>query len=129
MSDDINIKRDREIELETIIVLSLAGIVLFLIFKAKIFVLLSLIFLLVSLLSRRLTSVISGLWLSFSHHLGAFNSKIILMLIFYLFLTPIAFVFRIFNKNPLLIKRVNSIESYYIVRNYMPNRKDFEKVW
>lgn len=130
MGNETKVKdQNREIALETIIVLTLAGLFLFLIFTQKIFLLISIVFLCVSLLSKKLTSNISGLWLGFSHYIGAVNSKIILALIFYIFLTPIALLFRIFTKNPLLLKMDKSIESYYNIRNYTPNKKDFEKIW
>ena len=119
----------REKELETIIVLALAGLVLFFIFTQEIFLLISLFFLCVSLLSKKLTSKISILWLGFSYYIGTVNSKVILTLIFYLFLTPIAFIFRLCTKNPLLLKMDKSLESYYSSRNYTPNKKDFEKIW
>ncbi|MCR4319082.1 MAG: SxtJ family membrane protein [Candidatus Brocadiaceae bacterium] len=119
----------KEKELETIIVLALAGLVLFLIFTQKIFLLISLVLLCVSLLSKKLTSKISRLWLGFSYYIGTVNSKIILTLIFYFFLTPIALLFRLLKKNPLLLRRIKNINSYYIVRNYMPTQKDFEKIW
>ena len=119
----------REKELETIIILALASLILFLLFKIKIFLFLSIIFLSVSLLSKKLTSMISRLWLGFSYYVGTVNSKIILTLIFYLFLTPIAFIFRLCTKNPLLLKMGKSLESYYSSRNYTPNKKDFEKIW
>ena len=119
----------REKELETIIVLALAGLVLFFIFTQEIFLLISLVFLCVSLLSKKLTSKISRLWLGFSYYVGTVNSKIILTLIFYFFLTPIAFIFRLCTKNPLLLKMDKSLESYYSNRNYTPNKKDFEKIW
>jgi len=121
--------RNREVELETIIVLSLAGLILFFIFKVSFFLFMSLAFLVTGLLSRKLTSIVAGRWLDFSRLIGAFNSRIILTLVFYFFLTPIAVIFRLFTKNPLSLKKGAAVDSYYKVRNYMPEKKDFEKIW
>ncbi|MDI6801166.1 MAG: SxtJ family membrane protein [Thermodesulfovibrionales bacterium] len=115
--------------METIAVLSAACIVAFLLFDLKIFLFLSLALLAIGIISKNLTARISALWLGFSHVIGNFNSKIILALVFYIFLTPLAMLFRAFSKNPLLLKKDSKVESYYNDRNYAFKKDDFEKIW
>ena len=54
--------------------------------------------LLLGLADNPLANLLSAGWLKLSELLGAINSKIILSLIFYLVLTPVAFIYRLFNK-------------------------------
>jgi hypothetical protein len=119
----------REKNMETIAVLAAACIVAFLLFNHKIFLFLSLAFLATGIISKSLTARISALWLKFSHIIGNFNSKIILALVFYVFLTPIALLFRMFSKNPLYLRKDGSIKSYYHDRNHALDKEDFEKTW
>lgn len=122
-------KRDRAASLETIIVLATTFTLLFLFFNKKHLIIMALFFLLSGLISERLAVAISNSWLAFSHFIGNINSKIILTIIFYLFLTPMALMFRLFNRNPLNLKEDKCNKSYFHDRNYNFSKEDFEKIW
>jgi hypothetical protein len=115
-------------ELETLGVLALFFLVLNIMTHRPAFVYVSLALLVTALFIRPLAAQISKGWLKFAEVLGTFNSKVILSLTFYLFLTPIAFLFRAFTKNPLMLKNENAA-SFYTERNHTYTGADLEKMW
>jgi len=122
-------KQTRTQELETLVVLAAFLLVLDLIIidrQALLYAALAL--LLIGLFVKPLAQIITKGWLLFAEKIGTFNSKLILSIVFYLFLTPLAFLFRIFTKNPLMIKR-EATESFYTVRNHTFEAVDLEKMW
>ena len=69
-------------------------------------------------------------WHKLAELLGYINSRILLTLIFFIFLVPVAFLSRIFSGNPLLLKkRPNADDSYFESRNHEYTSEDFENVW
>ncbi len=116
-------------EMETIATLAAAFLLLYFIFHKAIFVLIAFTLLVMCLLFKKIASRISILWLGFSRVLGNFNSKIILTLIFFLFITPIAFFYRLFSKNSLLLKKDDSLDSYFYSVDHNYRKNDFEKQW
>lgn len=115
-------------DLETIAVLAVFMLVLNLVLHQQVFICFALALLLTGLFVKPAAGVISKAWLKFAELLGAFNSKILLSLVFFLFLTPLALLFRLFTKNPLQIKNLQE-KSLYQERNHLYNRADFEKMW
>jgi hypothetical protein len=76
---------------------------------------------------------IAGDWIVLGWHklaqgLGWINSRILLSLIFFIFLTPIAFVYRLFAKNPLKLKR-SSDATVFDERNHKYTAEDLENPW
>jgi len=113
--------------LETLLVLAGAFIVVFWIFSKKIFLVLAFVFILVGIFSPYLASKISWLWLKFAELLGGVMSKIILSIVYFVFLVPIALLYRLIKKNPLILKRQK--DSYYMERNKEYSSKDIENIW
>lgn len=68
------------------------------------------------------------IWFKIATILGWINSRIILSLLFFVFLFPLALLSRLTNKNPLMLKKENT-ESYYTERNYEYQKHDLEKMW
>ncbi|MGB0863575.1 MAG: SxtJ family membrane protein [Saprospiraceae bacterium] len=66
-------------------------------------------------------------WLKLAEGLGWVNSRILLSIIFFLILTPIAIVSRLFKKNSLRLK--NDTNSIWVERNKTYTKKDLEKMW
>ena len=82
----------------------------------------------VSILSSYLAEKIVWIWDKIALVLGTINSKILLSVIFYIFVVPIALISRVFKKgNALLLKKQN--ESYYKVRDHLYTKKDLEEVF
>lgn len=116
-------------DLETIIVLSVVFLIIFIISGREFFIFTGLALLIISLLLKRLTARISDLWLRLSELIGNFNSKIILTLVFFIVLTPVAVLYRVFSRNPLGLKRQEDESSYFCTRDHFYKREDFEKTW
>lgn len=115
--------------LETISVLALASIVFGLILKIQILYYLALCFLIIGVFFKGLSMVVANVWLKFAHVLGFINTRIILTMIFYLFLTPIALTYRFFHGDFMNIKRNSVCTSYFTERDHEYEPKDFENVW
>lgn len=80
-----------------------------------------------SLFSFTLAQKIVNGWLYIGAKLGWVNSRIILTVIFYGLLTPLAFFYRLTKKNPLQLKKEPEADSYFITRNKTFTPRDFEK--
>lgn len=84
--------------LENIIILSAASLAGYFIFKKNWLLPVSFFLLVLGIIGGKPAYWISLAWDGFAGFIGKINSKIILSLIFFVFLTPIAFLFRLFNK-------------------------------
>jgi len=71
---------------------------------------------------------IEWIWLKFAHILGWINSKILLGLIFFIFLLPIAWLSRLFTKDPLRLKG-RQLKTMYSDRNHLYIKEDLENIW
>jgi hypothetical protein len=116
--------------LETISVLALASLIIGLVFKLHIFYVISLLLLLIGLFLKRVSALIANGWMKFAHILGTINTRILLFLIFYLFLTPIALLYRIFKGDFMMLRRdEEKRKSYWMKRDHQYKPKDLENVW
>ena len=113
--------------LETILVLVGALIVAYWITQKKIFLLLALILVVIGISSSFLSDKISVAWLKFSEIIGSVMSKIILSIIYFIFLVPIALLYQLSKKDYLSLKRKK--DSYYINRSHTYSPKDLENIW
>ena len=83
---------------------------------------------LVSGFSEFMANKINFIWLKMGVILSYIVPNIILTIIFYVFLTPIAFLSRLFgNKNPLNLR--NTSKSIFKVRNANFESESFENPW
>ena len=121
------IENKKEKSLETLLVLVGAFIVIFWVSSKKIYLLVALLLILIGIVSPFLSAKISLAWLKLAELIGSVMSKVILSVVFFVFLVPIALVYRLTKKNPLFLKRQD--ESYYIVRNKQYSPKDIENIW
>ena len=71
---------------------------------------------------------IEWLWLKFAMGLGWINSRILLSIIYFVFLMPIAWISRLFTKDPLMLKAKGS-SSLYETRNHLYKKEDLENIW
>jgi hypothetical protein len=124
-------KRDeRRQSLETLAVLAAACIACTLIFKAQAFAYVALGLLLVGLFFRWPAAKLAGAWLGLSAVLGAINSRVLLTLVYYLVLTPVALLYRLTHRDPLSLKRPDDTgRSYWIVRDHKFGPRDLERPW
>ena len=74
---------------------------------------LSLIFLILGLVNSRILTPLNKLWFKFGIFLGKIISPIIMGLIFFIVVTPIAIIMKVFNKDLLNLK-FNNDKTYWI---------------
>lgn len=66
-------------------------------------------------------------WYKLAEGLGWFNSRVLLSLVYYLIVTPIAILFRLFGNDPLRLK--DNKGSMYEFREHTYTKKDLENPW
>ena len=119
---------NKEKNLETILTLCIALVVFYLIFHIKLLLSLSILLGIIGLFFKYLSGKITWLWLKLSEALGFVSSKIILTIIFFIFLFPIALLSRLFKKDSLQLKKGKTF-SYYVIKNHEFTAKDLENPW
>lgn len=88
------------------------------------------IFLLViSTFNNRLADTIAQGWIGTIQKLGKLNTAIVLSLVFYLVLTPLAIFFRLANKKKVDHFLRNTKESYFETVDKHFSTPDFERPW
>ena len=65
-------------------------------------------------------------WMLLAKVLGYINSRILLSIVFFLVLTPIALLMRLLGKTQFVKKRGNQ-QSLFVTRNHAYNRQDLEQ--
>jgi hypothetical protein len=117
----------KEKTFETILTLVTASVIFGLLLKIKLLLTISIILGLVGIFIKPLAEIISKMWLNLSEMLGTISSKIILSIVFFIFLVPISFLYRLFNKDTLKIKNIK--ESTFYNRDHKYTKEDFEHPW
>jgi len=116
-------------DLETVAILAAACLLLFGLTAHKWLVLLAFALLSGALLSDTFASAVSDGWLRLGKFIGGISNRVILSLVFYLFLTPLAFLYRLFNKNALSLKRSPGAASYFKTRVHSFSAQDLRDPW
>lgn len=117
----------RELVISTLAVLALAFLILYTIFSFSWALYAALFLLVISLVDNPLSTLIVRAWLGFSRGIGAVNSTIILTLMFFFFLTPIAFFYRIFNKKSVHYFNKRADKSYFVDEQRSYTKESFER--
>jgi len=120
---------ERQRALETLALLAGACLVLGFMFHVRIFTYTAVALLVIALFVKPLAAKLSSAWLGLSAVLGAVNSKILLTLVFYLVLTPIAVVHRYVHGDFLSIRGGGARESHWTERNQEYTARDLERPW
>lgn len=76
----------------------------------------SLVFFILGIKNSKLLSPLNKLWIKFGEILGAIIAPIVMALVYFIFLTPISLLVRIFGKDLLEIKLNKNKETYWIDR-------------
>lgn len=114
----------REKDLETLAVLSAGLLVFFLIFKIKVLLTVAIAVLLIAVFVKPLARLIAWLWLKLAEVLGWINSRVLLSLVFFLVLTPMALMRKLFTR-----KRKSAVPSNYREKGRTYEPKDLENIW
>lgn len=116
--------------LETTGMITLVLLILNIFLENKFIYYVVIILIFVGLFLTKISIFISRAWLKFSELLGTVSTSIILFLVFFFILTPIAYLYRIFHKDLIVIHHRDSAqESYWLSRNYSYKASDLEKMW
>ena len=75
----------------------------------------SIIFLILGLLNSKLLKPLNNLWIKFGEILGKIIAPIVMMIVFFIVLTPSSFIVRLFGKDLLKLKFIKK-NSYWINR-------------
>ena len=123
-------KVTREKSLEASVAICIGLLVLYWIFDNINFLIAATVIGAVSLLSSFLREKIAWFWFKLAEILGRINGFILLTIIFYFILTPIAWLSKLFKKDELQLKKKSDPEaSYFVERNHTFTKKDLENLW
>jgi len=113
---------------ETVLVITVGFLVLYLVFSRRMFLTLSLVAGLAGIVSSWLSEKIELVWNKLSLLSGKVSNTLLLTLIFFLVLTPMGLLRRLLGKRGML--RVTAGQrSGFIERNHTFTKKDMENVW
>ncbi|HHZ64727.1 MAG TPA: hypothetical protein EYN51_04380 [Flavobacteriales bacterium] len=82
---------------------------------------------LISLVSKWLSAKLIWLWFKLAEGMGYVMSRVILSIVFFLFLFPISLLYRIFNKDSLKLRRQEG--STYTDRQHTYSSSDLANPW
>jgi len=121
-------KKNKTIPIATVLTIVVGFIFIHLVFAWKWALQIAFFVGLAGVFSDFLAKKIDFLWMKLAWVLSKIMPNILLSIVFYLFLFPIALLSRIFgDKNPLNLK--NDKQSLFIDRNLTYDKKSMEKMW
>ncbi|HSP89029.1 MAG TPA: hypothetical protein VLN45_12910 [Ignavibacteriaceae bacterium] len=112
---------------KSMLIISMGFLVLYLIFLWQWAIVVSLLVGIIGITSSYLSKKIEWFWMKVGDLLGLVVPKILLTLLFFLFLFPISILCRIFNKDTLMLS--NKYNSYFIDVKKEFDKKSLEKTW
>ena len=83
----------------------------------QIFIIFSLIFLVLGILNSKILTPFNKLWIKFGEILGRVIAPIVMAIIYFIVLTPISFIVRLFGKDLLNLRFIKNKETYWINRD------------
>jgi len=83
---------------------------------------------LTAVISSRMAALISRSWMKLAALLGKVVPAVLLTLVYFLLLFPLALLSRLFHRDPLRL-RSGREDSLWVDRNHLYDAKDLEKPW
>ena len=80
------------------------------------FITVAAIFLLLGLINSKLLSPLNKIWIKFGELLGIIIAPLVMALVYFIILTPVSLIVRIFGKDLLGLKFLKEKETYWIKR-------------
>ena len=114
-------------DVKALLVIVTGLLILFFIFELEAFLYAAATIGVISLMIPKIGLGIVWVWFKIAEVLGWINSKIILSVLFYLFLFPISMIYRLFNKDPMELKPQK--ESMFAERNHTYKPEDLDNMW
>lgn len=113
---------------ETVLVITVGFLLLYIFFKTGVFLNISLGFGLAGVFSKYLSEKIDWFWSKLSLFLGAVSNGVLLTIIFFLVVTPIGLIRRLRKKNSLTYFDRRKTTNFSD-RSYSFTKKDLENLW
>jgi hypothetical protein len=113
---------------ESLLAIIVGFMVFYFVFKIDILLYISFGIGVIALFWEWLAEKIAWVWLKFAGFLGVINGKILLSIVFFIFLTPIAFLNKLFSKNMLQLKKEDQ-NSVFVERNMKYKKEDLENIF
>jgi len=110
-------------------VLAAACLVFYALLCHKILLWLAFLLLAGGLFSKPFAAAVAKAWLAFGEILGGIVNRAVLGLAFYLILTPIALLYRLFHKDALCLVRKPQQRSYFKTREHSFSAQDLRDPW
>ncbi|HET7179963.1 MAG TPA: SxtJ family membrane protein [Chryseosolibacter sp.] len=82
----------------------------------------------ISLIFPAAAKWIEWAWIKVATGLGWLNSRVILSVVYFVCLMPIAWISRMFTRDPLELKRARR-STLYVTRDHLYTKKDLENIW
>jgi hypothetical protein len=114
---------------QTILSIVVGFVAFGLLFKLHILIQAAFVIGFIALISEQFSNFVSKIWLRFAQLLGRVNGYILLTIIFFIFLTPIALLMKIIQKKDHLKLKKQSADSVYETRNHTYLAKDMANIW
>ena len=114
---------------KSLLVIVLGFLVLYFVFKSIYFIWAALGIGVISLMIPIIGDYILKGWFKIGEILGFINSRILLGAIFFVFLTPFAWLQKIFSKSSTSIQLSDTSTSVYRTRDHQYEPKDFDDIW
>ena len=80
------------------------------------FIAISITFLILGLINSKLLSPLNKIWIKLGEVLGIIISPIVMFLVYFIVLTPVSLIVRLFGKDLLGLKFFKKNDSYWIIR-------------
>lgn len=113
---------------KTILVIVTGLLAIAWIFEIPVLVKIALIIGAISIFVPPAARAIEWLWFKIALALGWVNSRILLSVIYFVFLMPLAWISRLFTKDPLALKR-DTRSTLFVTRDHLYTGKDLENIW
>ena len=93
-------------------------------------ILISIIFLILGVINSKLLSPLNDIWLKFGEILGMIIAPIVMALVYFIILTPVSLIVRMFGKDLLGLKFYKKQDTYWIERkkNLNSMKKQFQMI-
>ena len=125
---DVELPSNRKFGLFFSFIFLIASVYFYLNQHITIFILFSFLFILTiifTILSPNKLLPLNKIWMKFGFIIGTLISPIILGIIFFLLISPVAIITRFFGRDELFLKR-NSVDSYWKTRLNKPSSNSFK---
>ncbi len=115
-------KIDHDVPLSIVLLFSL----IFFIYKNPFFIYIGFGVGILTLLSENFNYYLTAIWKKLLAIVGTVNAHVILSFVFFVVLFPMAFLFRLFNKDPLNLNKSNSA---FVIKDKTYQSEDFDNPW